>query len=98
MSLASGGSLSSFINRRKVNKQHITDQEASLIIKQILLGLNNIHRHLVIHRDITPKNILIDFSEKMIVKIADFGLGVEIQGFNEHALTIKCGTALYMPI
>lgn len=40
---------------------------------QMLLGVEQCHRHRVIHRDLKPQNILIDTSNGL-VKLADFGL------------------------
>jgi len=43
------------------------------IIRQLLLALEAVHAHRVIHRDVKPQNILID-REKQEIKLADFGL------------------------
>jgi cell division cycle 2-like protein len=40
-------------------------------LEQILLGLNVLHKHGIIHRDIKPLNILLGTNNK--VKICDFG-------------------------
>ncbi|KAG7667551.1 hypothetical protein KSW81_001246 [Nannochloris sp. 'desiccata'] len=40
---------------------------------QLLLALEAVHAHRVIHRDVKPQNILID-REKQEIKLADFGL------------------------
>jgi len=42
------------------------------LLKQMLLGLDFLHMHKVVHRDIKPQNILVSKDHK--VKIADFGL------------------------
>ena len=39
---------------------------------QILQGVNHMHTHWVLHRDLKPQNILI--SQEGIIKIADFGM------------------------
>ncbi len=40
---------------------------------QILRGLQYVHAHRIIHRDIKPQNILVDTKTNSI-KLADFGL------------------------
>ncbi|PSR92901.1 Cell division control protein, partial [Actinidia chinensis var. chinensis] len=40
---------------------------------QILSGLANCHSHKTLHRDLKPRNLMVDVDKK-IVKIADFGL------------------------
>jgi serine/threonine protein kinase len=52
-----------------------------IIIKQILKGLNYIHKTAkIIHRDLKPENILIN--SKGDIKITDFGLSCEIKDIN----------------
>jgi len=48
------------------------------IFKQIVLGLNHIHRNSFIHRDVKPGNIFVVNSEegKVQIKIGDFGLTI----------------------
>ena len=53
------------------------------ITKQILIGLNNLHKYGIVHRDIKPQNILFD-REKKKIKITDFGLSTII-GKSEHS-------------
>ena len=50
------------------------------IFEKILEGLVYLHGNNIIHRDITPDNILIDYNNN-IIKIIDFGLSV-IEGGN----------------
>ena len=65
----------------KTLKSYIKDRENELIdpktlnniIKQICLGLKEIHESNIIHRDISPDNIFID-EENLKIKIGDFGI------------------------
>ncbi|XP_069811273.1 interferon-induced, double-stranded RNA-activated protein kinase-like [Dendropsophus ebraccatus] len=67
------------------------------IFRQIVDGVEYIHKNNLIHRDLKPANIL--FAEDMTVKIADFGLVTPISdNHSEEALlrTAGCGTESYM--
>ena len=65
----------------KTLKSYIKDRENELIdpktlnniIKQICLGLKEIHESNIIHRDISPDNIFID-EKNLKIKIGDFGI------------------------
>ena len=67
------------------------------IFKQIVRGLNEIHKNNIIHRDLKPSNILLI---EGIVKIGDFGLSrcLEQHGSNKPSrnnLTGELGSYLY---
>ncbi|KAB1200239.1 hypothetical protein CJ030_MR0G007784 [Morella rubra] len=47
--------------------------EAKMFLLQILRGIAYCHSHRVLHRDLKPRNLLIDSTSK-VLKIADFGL------------------------
>ena len=53
-----------------------SESQAKIIMEQLLLALDYLHYHNVIHRDIKLDNILINKIEEgeLKVKIADFGL------------------------
>lgn len=40
--------------------------------RQLLLGLNHLARQNIVHRDLSPRNILLD-PPKLILRLADFG-------------------------
>ncbi|KAJ3014858.1 hypothetical protein HKX48_004913 [Thoreauomyces humboldtii] len=65
---ASGGSLRALLNNRE---ESMPEDQARFYIAQILLSLDELHRHSFIHRDVKPENCLIDASGH--VKLADFG-------------------------
>jgi casein kinase II subunit alpha len=51
----------------------MTDMDIKYYMKKILKGLKHCHSKGIMHRDIKPQNILIDYESKNL-KIADWGL------------------------
>lgn len=71
MKYYSDGNLADLLRRLSLTAEQVYD-----ITKGILLGLQHLHRHRIVHRDFKPANILIsrDNAGRFIPKIADFGL------------------------
>ncbi|MBD2699298.1 protein kinase [Spirosoma sp. BT702] len=65
------GNLANLLQQQKLTPDQVYD-----ITRGILLGLQHLHKHRIVHRDFKPANILIsrDNSGRFIPKIADFGL------------------------
>jgi tetratricopeptide (TPR) repeat protein len=72
--LANGGNLRDFINTKPSETQFVE------VLKGILEGLEYLHSEKnIIHRDLSPENILMFIEEKRIIpKIADFGISKKI--------------------
>ncbi|CAH1774372.1 unnamed protein product [Owenia fusiformis] len=67
-----GGTLLEAIERRG----HLTEQEASMVIRQIASALDFLHKKGISHRDLKPENILCQKRDELIpIKICDFDLG-----------------------
>ena len=82
------GDLLSYIKKRG----KLTEQVAKFIFKQIVLSLQYIHSHNIVHRDIKLDNILIDLDNN--IKICDFGVSKKI---NKGDLMLEqCGTPAYI--
>lgn len=64
------------------------------ILFKILNGLNYLHSKLLIHRDLSLKNILLS-NDANFVKISDFGLSRKVDIINPN-YTKKIGTLYYM--
>jgi serine/threonine protein kinase len=69
---------------------------SSELFKEILKGVNFLHKLNIIHRDLKPTNILItDGMNGRFVKLADFGLAI-VHKFDEQTHTEGSGTFKYM--
>ncbi|AQK47432.1 Serine/threonine-protein kinase ATG1t [Zea mays] len=92
LELCEGGDLAAFIRRNG----SVDERVARNFMKQIGAGLQVLHRHHVVHRDLKPQNILLSSprSSDAILKISDFGLA-RFLGPGEYADT-SCGSCLYM--
>uniref|UniRef100_A0A3B4Y0S9 calcium/calmodulin-dependent protein kinase n=1 Tax=Seriola lalandi dorsalis TaxID=1841481 RepID=A0A3B4Y0S9_SERLL len=65
-------------------------------ISQILESVNHIHQHDIVHRDLKPENLLLASKMKgAAVKLADFGLAIEVQG-DQQAWFGFAGTPGYL--
>ena len=89
MEYINGGNLFSFVKKRR----KLSEKTAKYLFKQIILGIQHIHSHKIVHRDIKLENILIDLNNN--IKICDFGIG-KILSYNRQLLYDKCGTPMYM--
>jgi serine/threonine protein kinase len=75
---AAGGTLQDLMHYRHKSKNRIKDEEASQIMKGILLGLKHLHRNDYVHRDMKPSNVVLsNLQELEMVKLVDFGLAVK---------------------
>ncbi|RXM29793.1 Calcium/calmodulin-dependent protein kinase type II subunit gamma [Acipenser ruthenus] len=64
-----------------VAREYYSEADASQCINQILESVNHIHQHDIVHRDLKPENLLLASKMKgAAVKLADFGLAIEVQG------------------
>ena len=66
-------SLSDFISTLNENESKISGFYIKKIFKQIVKGVDHMHRNLVMHRDLKSSNILISLRSGL-VKVADLGL------------------------
>lgn len=65
------GNLATLLKNERLSPAQIYD-----LTRGILLGLQHLHKHRIVHRDFKPANILIsrDNEGRLVPKIADFGL------------------------
>uniref|UniRef100_A0A915A9F2 Calcium/calmodulin-dependent protein kinase type II n=1 Tax=Parascaris univalens TaxID=6257 RepID=A0A915A9F2_PARUN len=78
--LVTGGELFEDI----VAREFYSEADASHCIQQILESIAYCHMNNVVHRDLKPENLLLASKAKgAAVKLADFGLAIEVQGETE---------------
>ena len=64
---------------RIVAKAYYNEKEARDTCKIILEAVGYMHQNFVAHRDLKPENLLLSSRDKSaIIKLADFGLAVEV--------------------
>ena len=85
MELASKGELYDNI------QTNLTENEARFYFKQIINGVEYIHRNHISHRDLKPENILIDSNN--LIKIGDFGLSNLMK--DGKLMKTACGSPFY---
>ena len=86
--------LRDFININIKNNELIEEDILYNIIKQICIGIKEIHNKNIIHRDIKPENIFMN--ENKDIKIGDFGISKQYNSNKEYKTTInKAGTIEY---
>ena len=81
--------LNELLKRRK----KLTELEVQCYAVQIIKALKYLHSHRVIHRDLKLGNLFI--SEKMEIKVGDFGLATKLEFDGERKRTV-CGTPNYI--
>jgi len=75
--LVTGGELFEDI----VAREFYSEVDASHCIQQILDAVRHCHENNIVHRDLKPENLLLASKNKGAnVKLADFGLAIEVQG------------------
>ena len=89
LELCSNQSLNELLKRRKT----LTELEVQCYAAQIIRALKYLHSHRIIHRDLKLGNLFI--SDKMELKVGDFGLATKLEYDLERKRTV-CGTPNYI--
>lgn len=74
-------------------EQCLDESTAWRYFRDTVMGLEYLHYQKIVHRDIKPSNLLLSDTDR--VKIADFGVSLEFEGF-DALLTGTAGTPAFM--
>ncbi|CAF0981094.1 unnamed protein product [Didymodactylos carnosus] len=89
LELCHKGDLEKYLKSKKV----LSENETRIYIKQVIEGLQYLHGHGILHRDIKLQNLLL--TENHDIKIADFGLAKKVETRDEKNHTM-CGTPNFL--
>jgi polo-like kinase 1 len=89
LEICSNQTTNELLKRRK----RLSELEVQCYMQQIIGALKYLHSHRVIHRDLKLGNLFL--SDKMEIKIGDFGLATKLEFDGERKRTI-CGTPNYI--
>ncbi|CAG9323602.1 unnamed protein product [Blepharisma stoltei] len=89
LELCTNQTTNELLRRRK----RLTELEVQCYLHQVISALKYLHSHRVIHRDLKLGNFFL--SDKMEIKIGDFGLATKLEFDGERKRTI-CGTPNYI--
>jgi serine/threonine protein kinase len=68
------------------------------LLRDSCLGLQCLHDHGIVHRDINPSNILVmKNNEGFVGKLSDFGFSKTLPPLQSHWVSDACGTEAFMP-
>ena len=85
--------LNQTLNELLKRRKKLTELEVQCYAVQIIKALKYLHAHRVIHRDLKLGNLFI--SDKMEIKVGDFGLATKLEFDGERKRTV-CGTPNYI--
>lgn len=88
MEYAAGGSLAGAIKAAAQQRAPLVSARVRRWTRQLALGLHYVHEQKVIHRDVTPSNILL--GDEDVIKITDFGWSKSV--LNMQMVTTFAGT------
>ena len=90
MEFCPGGELFFHLNKHRP----FPEEAAKFYFIEVLMGLEYLHSHDIVYRDLKPENVLLDVDGH--VKLTDFGLSKD--NFTERTRSASiCGSPEYMP-
>eukprot|EP00656_Telonema_subtile_P043408 TRINITY_DN49771_c0_g1_i1.p1 TRINITY_DN49771_c0_g1~~TRINITY_DN49771_c0_g1_i1.p1 ORF type:complete len:534 (+),score=88.07 TRINITY_DN49771_c0_g1_i1:101-1702(+) len=93
MAYCDGGSLDKRIREVRRRQEQFGDLQVASWLVQILLALNYMAAHNILHRDLKPGNIFITGND--MIKVGDFGMA-RIVNTDDALAQTACGTPYYL--
>ncbi|CDW83389.1 serine threonine protein kinase [Stylonychia lemnae] len=84
------GTLLQYINQNQV----LQEIQIKILMKQLLQGLNVIHKFDLLHRDLKLQNIIVEDPQFLKVRIIDFGMACK--NSDKQRIKQRCGTLGYV--
>ena len=102
MEYVDGITLHDFVQKHRIQKRHIPYEISAFIVSRVARALNYAHTKTdsngtplnLVHRDCTPKNIMID--TRGYVKLTDFGVAKAEHYLHSHEGEVLVGKVAYM--
>merc|ERR1719265_1112560 len=91
MECAGGGELFEHVTKKK----RFSEYEASDALRQMLLALNYIHSHGIVHRDVKLENFIFDSKSSGHLKLIDFGFSKMWDQTSGEKMKQSLGTLAY---
>ena len=85
------GNLEEYLHGSKMD-----DTQATLLCKDVVMGLEFLHGQNILHRDLKPANILYKVRPKTCLKISDFGLSHNIDSASTTVYGTVAGTRCWI--
>jgi serine/threonine protein kinase len=93
MEYASGGTIFEYLQERR--GELLEEREIMSLFLQLMLAMQAVHRHNVLHRDLKTQNIMLDSRNALkIVKLGDFGISKVLSSKSKANTVI--GTPCYI--
>jgi serine/threonine protein kinase len=91
MEFADAGDLNGVLHKRGQERSYFKEHEVAFLFLQVLLALDYVHRHNMMHRDIKSANVFV--MRIGIAKLGDFGFSKQA---GDTAVQTVCGTPYYV--
>jgi NIMA (never in mitosis gene a)-related kinase len=92
--VCSGGDLCDYLQKRKLSKKPLSEDEILTFFVQLCLGLKHMHDRKILHRDIKTKNVFLAEHESTVV-LGDMGISKVLE-FTGQCANTAIGSPYYL--